>query len=171
MTTTRTPTMAAPAAGTETVNQNVCMVVPCNFMGKSKQATNQPMPVGASFDRAARKVPVAVWIGVAVVALVAVVAGLSRGSTNRRPTLKGQALTAARSLLQSAAQMATQAQQDLDPTQRAKDVHFALAYINAARNLAPDDVLQARCGVNVTELFAVVRAQEAALAPGPLSAT
>ena len=118
---------------------------------------------GAAIDAAARKVPVAVWIGLAVVATVAVVAGFGRGASHRRPTLTGRSLTAARSLLASATQLSAQADQDLDMRQRTKDVHSALAYINAARFLAPDDVLQARCGVKVEELFAAVRAQEAAL--------
>ena len=130
--------------------------------------TGMPVKAGAgggaaAIDAAARKVPTAVWVGVAVVATVAVVAGLSRAAANKRPSLSGRSLTAARSLLASAAQLSAQADQDADLRQRTKDVHTSLSYINAARFLAPDDVLQARCGVRVEELFAAVRAQEAAL--------
>ena len=119
--------------------------------------TGMPVKAGAgggaaAIDAAARKVPT-----------VAVVAGLSRAAANKRPSLSGRSLTAARSLLASAAQLSAQADQDADLRQRTKDVHTSLSYINAARFLAPDDVLQARCGVRVEELFAAVRAQEAAL--------
>ncbi len=111
-------------------------------------------------DAALRRAPVAVWIGVAVVLVVGLVAGLGRASAKKTAPLTGRALHGARTLLASAAQLSVQADQDLDPRQRLKDIHTGLAYVAAARVIAADDVLQARCGVKVPELFAALRAQE-----------
>lgn len=153
---------AAAADAADTKTTGTTSLFQCPIQGKRvSDGTRGGMAVVKAIDTAARKVPVSVWIGMAVVVLMAVVAGLGRGAANRRPALTGRSLTAARSLLASAAQLSAQADQDLDPRQRSKDVHTSLAYINAARFLAPDDVLQARCGVKVEELFATVRAQEA----------
>lgn len=126
---------------------------------------NRPIPRLMStkaFEAGLKRVPVPVWVGVCVVVGVALVAGLARAAKPSVPKLTGQALTAARALLTSAAQLSKQADQDQDDTQRAKDVYTGLAYVSAARFLAPDSVLEQRCGVKVDELAATLRAQDRA---------
>jgi hypothetical protein len=108
-----------------------------------------------------RKVPTAVWVSVAVVVMVALVAGLSRATQPSSHNLTGKPLTAARELLSSAKQLAKQATQDVDLRQRHRDVDTGLAFIAAARFLAPDSVLETKCGVKVDELFATLRAVDA----------
>ena len=107
-----------------------------------------------------KRVPVQVWVGVAVIATVAVVAGLARAAKPPAPALTGKSLAAARGLLASATQLSKQAEQDQDVHQRRKDIYTGLAYVSAARFLASDSVLEARCGVRVDELVATLKAQE-----------
>lgn len=110
-----------------------------------------------------KKVPAAVWVAVAVICAVGLAAGLSRAAAPASYQLHGKAGSAAKELVSSAAHLSKQALQDTEPRQRAKDVLTGLAYIAAARFLAPDAVLQARSGIKVDELAATLRAQEQAL--------
>jgi hypothetical protein len=123
-----------------------------------------------SIQALACRVPPAVWVALAVVLTVGVVAGLARASAPAATRLTGKAAVAAKELVTSAATLSTQAAQDVEPRQRLKDVTTGLAYVAAARFLAPDDVLQAKTGVKVGELWATLRAQDAAATgSGPLA--
>jgi hypothetical protein len=68
-------------------------------------------------------------------------------------------------LVATAVTLSTQASQTgADARVRARDAAMGLAYVAAARILASDDVLQARTGVKIPELWATLRAQDTSLA-------
>ncbi len=115
----------------------------------------------------ASKVPPAVWIATAVTATTLVIAGLARAAAPASQRLTGKAAVAARELIHTAVTLSSQAaQSSASPHQRSRDAAMGLAYVAAARFLASDDVLQARTGVKVPELWATLRAQDTALAAG-----
>jgi hypothetical protein len=80
--------------------------------------------------------------------------------------LTGKAAVVARELVQSAAALSKQADQDASTRQRMRDLDTALAYLAAARSIAPDNVLTARSGIKVEELLATLRAQDQATPSG-----
>ncbi len=126
-----------------------------------EKRTEEEKEMNAHVDRAKtamKKVPVAIWVAITVVLMVALVAGLARATTPSKTALNGRALTAAKELLGSAKQLSKQAIQDVDPRQRSRDIDTGLAFIAAARFLAPDTILESKCGVKVDELFATLRA-------------
>ena len=106
----------------------------------------------------AKQVPGPVWVTVVTIVLLALVAGLARAAAPSKHSLGGKSLTTAKELLESAKQLARQAAQDVEPRQRTRDVDTGLAYVAAARFLAPDAVLESKCGVKVDELAATLRA-------------
>ena len=118
----------------------------------------QPPQRLAVLKQSVKKVPSAVWATLGIVVMVAVVAGLARAASPPSTQLTGKSLASARELLQSAKQLAKQAAQDVDARQRHRDIDTGLAYIAAARFLAPDSVLEQRCAVKVDELYATFKA-------------
>jgi hypothetical protein len=113
----------------------------------------------------AARVPPSVWISAAVVATTLVVGGLARAAAPPSSRLTGTAARAARELVATAVTLSTQAAQTgADARIRARDAAMGLAYVAAARILASDDVLQARTGVKIPELWATLRAQDTSLA-------
>lgn len=109
------------------------------------------------------RVPLYVWVAVAVLALVAVVAGLARAAMPAGDKLTTGSTAALKRLVQQAARLATQIQQDASVTQQLMDANFGLAYINAARVFGVSGAtLDTITGTNVQELEAALRVQQRA---------
>ena len=120
-----------------------------------------------SLQNSIKRVSPFIWIAVAVVATTGTIAGLATATVPASNKLSGKSAAAARELIATATTLANQASQDTDPRQRQRDISMGLAYVAAARFLASDEVLQARTGVKVPELWATLRAQDAATAAMP----
>lgn len=106
----------------------------------------------------AARVPPLVWVAIATVALVAVVAGLARAASSRA-TLASPLYT--RQLLEAAAEYARKSEQDGASAHRLRDAHYGLAYVNAARALRLSDAeLERISGVRVADLVATLRAAQ-----------
>ena len=99
-----------------------------------------------------------VWVSVATVALVAVVAGIARATDPNPIKLSSKERFGIQQLIDNARTMSKQAEQDADLTQRLTDICFGLAYVNSARLLATDLVIEDVCGVKVDELYSTLRA-------------
>ena len=103
-------------------------------------------------------VPIYGWVSLGTVLSVVVIAGLARATDPDPQRLNGKSLFAVRSYIDSALRFKRQAVQDADLIQRLTDICFAIAYINAARIIASDALLEQKCGIKVDELHVTLRA-------------
>ena len=103
-------------------------------------------------------VPIYGWVSGATILGVAVIAGLARATDPDTQRLNGKPLYAIKSYMDSTIRLKKQALQDANLLQRLTDICFALAYINAARVIASDSVIENKCGVKVDELHITLRA-------------
>lgn len=104
--------------------------------------------------------PVCYWVAASVVLGVITISGLARAAEPSSTRLNAKTLSALREYVQTALRMLDQAKQDLDLLQKLTDISFGLAYINSARFIASDAVIEARCGVKIGELHATLRAMQ-----------
>ena len=103
-------------------------------------------------------IPIYGWVSLGTLFSVVVIAGLAKATDPDPQRLTGKALFAVRSYIDSALRFKKQAVQDADLTQRLTDICFAIAYINAARVIASDALLEQKCGTKVDELHVTLRA-------------
>lgn len=103
-------------------------------------------------------VPSVVWVSLGTIAVTALVAGLARAAEPNASKLNGKALVAVQQYVENAVKLSKQAEQDADLTQRLTDICFGIAYINAARAMASDAVLEQKTGVKVDEIHSTLRA-------------
>lgn len=105
-------------------------------------------------------VPTVLWVSLGTIAVTALVAGLARAAEPQASKLNGKALVAVQQYVENAVKMSKQAEQDADLTQRLTDVCFGIAYVNAARAMASDAVLEQKCGVKIDEVHSTLRAMQ-----------
>ena len=105
-------------------------------------------------------IPIYGWVSGATILCVGVIAGLARATDPDTQRLNNKSVHAVKSYMDSAVRLKRQAMQDADLLQRLTDICFALAYINAARIIAPDSTLENKCGVKVDELHVTLRAMQ-----------
>ena len=105
-------------------------------------------------------IPICFWVAFSVVLGVTLISGLARAADPDSQRLNGKALVALREYVQTAVRMNDQANQDLDLSQKLTDISFGLAYVNSARFIASDAVIESRCGVKIGELHATLRAMQ-----------
>ena len=103
-------------------------------------------------------VPIYGWVSMGTIFSVLVIAGLARATDPDPQRLNSKSLHAVRSYIDSALRFKKQATQDADLLQRLTDICFAIAYINAARVIASDALLEQKCGIKVDELHVTLRA-------------
>lgn len=104
------------------------------------------------------QIPIYGWVSGATILCVAVIAGLARATDPDAHRIDIKSVRAIKSYIENAVRLKKQALQDADLLQRLTDICFALAYINAARIIAPDSTLEEKCGVKVDELHVTLRA-------------
>ena len=105
-------------------------------------------------------IPIYGWVSAATVLCVAIIAGLARATDPDTRRLNAKTIHAMKNYMDSAVRLKKQALQDADLLQRLTDICFSLAYINAARVIASDGVIENKCGVKVDELHVVLRAMQ-----------
>ena len=105
-------------------------------------------------------IPIYGWVSGATVLCVGIIAGLARATDPDTQRLNSKSIHAIKSYMESAVRLKTQAVQDADLLQRLTDICFSLAYINAARVIASDGVIESKCGVKVDELHVILRAMQ-----------
>ena len=103
-------------------------------------------------------IPIYGWVSIGTVLSVVIIAGLARATDPDPQRLNAKSVSAVRSYIDSALRFKKQAIQDADLIQRLTDICFAIAYINAARVIASDALLEQKCGIKVDELHATLRA-------------
>ena len=103
-----------------------------------------------------------VWISLATVIVVSIVAGLARAAGNSSSSqLTGRAANAATQIIDSAVRSCYKAEQDALPTQQLTDAQFGLAYVNCGRLLAGSDAaLEEVTSTRIDELHLNLKAQQ-----------
>jgi len=102
-----------------------------------------------------------VWVCIATVVTVALVAGLAKAASPSTSKLNGASAAGAKQLLESAKRFSMRAEQNKSPLEKLSNAHFGLAYISAARVLSTSDKeLEDASGVRVNELHATLRLQQ-----------
>lgn len=101
-----------------------------------------------------------IWVSGATILLVAFVSAVSKATDPHPTKLNGKGLSAVKHYMDSAVTLSKKADQDADLSHRLIDICFGMAYVNSARILATDVVIEGKCGIKVDELYATLRAQQ-----------